>query len=85
MNTKPARGIAHLRKMNFKQWATTLWLVKRHLVGQIAHYSVLRVDVDRQLQSKLKNAVVDRIQGADYKLEEYDFLTADSIVKIRSS
>lgn len=78
MTTKTAKKLAHLRQTDFKPWAMTLWLVKRRLdVNKQAHYSVLRVDVDKKLQTKLKQAVTNRVQGADYKLEEYDFLTAD--------
>lgn len=78
MATKIAKSLAHLRQTDFKNWVTTLWLVKRRLlVNKKAHYSVLRVDVDKKLQNKLKRAVTDRIQGTDYKLEEYDFLTCD--------
>lgn len=69
--------MAHLRQVDFKSWITTLWLVKRRLVAQVAHYSVLRVEADKKLQSKLKAAVTGRIQAKNYKLEEYDFLTAD--------
>lgn len=78
MVTKTRRKIAHLRRIDFKAWAATLWLVKRRLdLQRKAHYSVLRVDLDRRLQNKLKKAVTDRIQGADYKVDDYDFLTAD--------
>lgn len=78
MAAKIAKKLAHLRQTDFKPWITTLWLVKRHLdIHKQAHYSVLRVDVDKKLQNKLKRAVTERVQGADYKLEEYDFLTAD--------
>lgn len=77
MTTKTGKMIAHLRKTDFKHWATTLWLVKRRLIGQTAHYSVLRVDADKKLQNRLKRTITERIQSRDYKLEEYDFLTAD--------
>lgn len=78
MVTKMAKKMAHLRQTDFKSWTTAIWLVKRHLdVHKKAHYSVLRVDIDKMLQNKLKKAVTDRIQGAEYKLDEYDFLTAD--------
>lgn len=77
MASNAAKLIAHLRKTDFKHWTTSLWMVKRRLIAQAAHYSVLRVDVDKKLQNRLKKAVTDRIQGSDYKLEEYDFLTAD--------
>jgi len=78
MAAKIAKKLAHLRQTDFKLWVTTLWLVKRRLdVHKQAHYSVLRVDVDKKLLNKLKKAVTDRILGADYKLEAYDFLTVD--------
>lgn len=78
MAAKIAKKLTHLRQTDFKPWAMTLWLVKRHLdIHKLAHYSVLRVDVDKKLQNKLKKAVTDRVQSGDYKLEPYDFLTAD--------
>ena len=78
MTTKVAKKLTHLRQTDFKPWVMTLWLVKRRLdIHKQAHYSVLRVDVDKKLQNKLKKAVADRVQGTGYKLEEYDFLTAD--------
>ncbi|MBT9540059.1 Kiwa anti-phage protein KwaB-like domain-containing protein [Thiobacillus sp.] len=78
MPFKIAKKISLLRKTDFKHWITTIWLVKRRLdVHKQAHYSVFRVDVDKKLLNKLKKAVTDRIQGANYKLESYDFLTAD--------
>lgn len=78
MSAKIAKKIAHLRQTDFKPWTTTLWLVKRRLdLHKKAHYSVLRVDVDKKLQDKLKKAVTERIQGVEFKLEEYEFLTED--------
>jgi len=77
MTTKIAKQISHLRKIDFKPWATTIWLVKRRLIAQTAHYSVLRVDVEKKLQEKLKKAVTGKVQDADYRFEEYNFLTAD--------
>lgn len=78
MAAKIAKKIAYLRQTDFKPWTTTLWLVKRRLdLHKKSHYSVLRADVDKKLQNKFKMAVTERIQGADFKLEEYDFLTAD--------
>jgi hypothetical protein len=78
MAAKIANEISQLRLTDFEPWTTTIWLVKRRLdVHKQAHYSVLRVDVDKKLLNKLKKTVTDRIQGADYKLEAYDFLTAD--------
>lgn len=78
MSAKIAKKITHLRQTDFKPWTTTLWLVKRRLdLHKKAHYSVLRVDVDKKLQDKLKKAVTERIQGVDFKLEEYEFLTDD--------
>ncbi|HRB16908.1 MAG: Kiwa anti-phage protein KwaB-like domain-containing protein [Nitrospirota bacterium] len=78
MAAKIAKKIADLRQTDFKPWTTTLWLVKRRLdVHKKAHYSVLRVDVDKKLQDKLKKAVTERIHGVDLKLEAYEFLTDD--------
>ena len=78
MAAKIAKKIADLRQTDFKPWTTTLWLVKRRLdVHKKAHYSVLRVDVDKKLQDKLKKAVTERIHGVDFKLEAYEFLTDD--------
>lgn len=77
MAINAAKKISYLRQQDFKNWITTLWLVKRRLVGKVAHYGVLRVEIDRKLELKLKSAVTGRIHNKKYKLEGYDFLTAD--------
>ena len=66
-----------LRKTDFSKWVTTMWLVKRRLIEKQATYSVLRVDTDAKLQTKLKKKVADKIQGKDHHCEEYSFLSAD--------
>lgn len=77
-----------LRNTDFKDWVATFWLVKRKLVTQHAKYTVLKVDTDTKLEVKLKKAVTSKISSKDYKLDEYDFLTADqdeSLLTINSS
>lgn len=77
-----------LRNTDFKNWVTTFWLIKRKLVSQHAKYSVLKVDTDSKLEAKLKKAVTSKITSKDYKLYEYDFLTADqdeNLLTIESS
>lgn len=77
MPNSPAKKIATLVKTDFSAWHTTLWLVKRRLSGRDALYSVLRVDTDTKLQTKLKKTITDKVQGKKYQLEEYSFLTSD--------
>ncbi len=77
MSNDIQKKIAHLRKIDFKDWTINLWLVKRNLAKEIAHYSVLRLEIDNKLQKKFKKNLAERIQGKNYVLEEYDFLTAD--------
>lgn len=77
MSSTPAKKIANLRQTDFKTWTTTLWLVKRRLIDKGALYSVLRVDTDQKLQTKLKKSITDKVQGKHYRLEEYSFLTSD--------
>ncbi|ATG89825.1 Kiwa anti-phage protein KwaB-like domain-containing protein [Methylomonas koyamae] len=77
MSNNTQQKITKLRKVEFKDWSLSLWLVKRKLATQVASYSVLRVDIDKKLQKKLKTALSDKVQSRDYKLEEYDFLTSD--------
>ena len=77
MAINAAKKLMHLRQQDFQKWITTLWLVKRRLVDKVAHYSVFRVEVDRKLELKLKAAVAGKIKNKNYKLEAYDFLTAD--------
>lgn len=69
--------LKRIQKINFRDWETTLWLVKRRLSGKEAVYNVLRVDTDKKLNRKLKAAVKGRITGKKIVLEEYSFLTAD--------
>lgn len=66
-----------LRTADFKNWVTTFWLIKRKLVLQQAKYTVLKVDTDSKLEAKLKKAVTSKISSKNYKLDEYEFLTAD--------
>lgn len=76
--TTAAKQLKQLRQSDLKPWTASMWLIKRRLdVQKTAHYSVLRVELDKKLQGKLKRTVVDRIQGVEYKLDHYDFLTAD--------
>ena len=77
MSTRLAKKLNALQGMNFKSWSTSLWLVKRKLVGGHATYGVLRVECEKHLQTKLKKLVVDKIQGPNYRLEEYSFLNSD--------
>lgn len=77
MSIKTEKSIKFLKNTDINSWVITLWLVKRKLNGQVANYSVLRVDIDKKLQRKFKKSLGDRIQGKEYQLEEYDFLTAD--------
>lgn len=77
MSTKAAKKIADLRKTDFKKWHFSLWLLKRRLVNQVAQYSVINVDVDKKLRSKLKQAVTSRIESHNIKFTPYDFLTED--------
>jgi len=54
-----------------------MWLVKRKLSAKQAIYSVLRVDTNDKLQTKLKKTVAGKIQDKRYQCEEYSFLSAD--------
>jgi len=69
--------LKELKAADFRRWVTTLWLVKRHLSGGEAGYSVLRVDTEKKLQSKLRTIITEKVQGREYKIEQYSFLSAD--------
>lgn len=79
MTNKIDKQLKAVRLADFKSWSTSLWLVKRRPLGadRIARYSVLRVELDKKLEGKLKRKATERIQDSRFKLEEYDFLTAD--------
>ncbi|MEO5954990.1 MAG: DUF4868 domain-containing protein, partial [Nitrospiraceae bacterium] len=77
MPDKVAKRLAGLRKVDLKTWMTTLWLVKRRLIHREASYSVIRVDTDKKLQTKLKKMVTEKTHGPNHHLEEYSFLNAD--------
>ena len=51
--------------------------MKRRLTGGDAGYSVLRVDTERKLQSKLRKILTEKVQGKEYKIDQYSFLSAD--------
>jgi hypothetical protein len=69
--------LKELKNADFRQWVTTLWLAKRRLFAGDATYVLLRVDTEKKLQTKLRRMLTDRIQGKNYKIEPYSFLTAD--------
>ncbi len=79
MTSKIDKQLQAVRRADFKLWSANLWLVKRRPLGadRIARYSVLRVDLDKKLENKLKRKATERIQNPNFTLEEYDFLTAD--------
>jgi len=77
MTTKLVKNLKQLRETNIKDWTTTLWLVKRKLTAGNAAYSVMRVDTEKKLQTKLKKILSDRFQNKEYQIEEYSFLNAD--------
>lgn len=69
--------LKELREADFRRWTTMFWLVKRRLSGGDAGYSVLRVDIQKKLQSKLRKILTEKVQGQTYKMEPYAFLSAD--------
>lgn len=66
-----------VRKVDFKDWDTNLWLIKRRLEDKEAVYKALRVETDAKLKRRLKGAITRKILAKNLVLEEYDFLTAD--------
>lgn len=82
MSTKVDRKFAFLRRADLKGWTTTLWIVKRRLAHQEASYAVLRADLDKKLEKKLKGGIARRIQDKKFVLEEYEFLSSDQDNKI---
>lgn len=66
-----------IKAIDLKKWGVTFWLVKRYMANHAAHYSVLRVNTDAKLQKRLKDYVVNQLQGKDFHLAEYDFNNAD--------
>lgn len=82
MSTKVDRKFAFLRQADLKGWTTTLWIVKRRLAHQEASYTVLRADLDKKLEKKLKGGIARRIQDKKFVLEEYEFLSSDQDNKI---
>jgi len=69
--------LKEVKNADFSHSATTLWLVKRRLISGEAVYRVLRVDVERKLQTKLRKLVTEKAQSKEYRIEPYSFLTAD--------
>jgi len=76
-NGKATSILKKIQRIDFKGWHTNLWLVKRHLSGREAVYSVVRVETDSKLNRRLKGAITSRLQGKDMVLEEYTFLSSD--------
>ena len=77
MTIKANGVLTKIKKTDFAKWEATLWLIKRRLSGGDAIYRVLRVETDRALNQKLKDAIKKRVTAKKIALEEYSFLTAD--------
>lgn len=77
MPTPAETALKKVRKVNFDDWDTNLWLIKRRLEDKEAVYKALRVETDTKLKRRLKGAITRKILAKNVVLEEYDFLTAD--------
>jgi Kiwa KwaB-like protein len=77
MATQASTVLKRVRKADFKNCETNLWLIKRRLSGKEAVYTALRVETDSKLKQRLKGAITRKILAKNLVLEEYDFLTAD--------
>ncbi|MCK9608674.1 MAG: DUF4868 domain-containing protein [Methylomonas sp.] len=66
-----------LQSQDFKEWVASFWLVKRYIKEQQAHYSVLRVDIDKKLQARFKGYLRKQLQSKDFHISEYDFNNTD--------
>lgn len=69
--------LMELRKEEFKNWHTTLWLLNRGLKEKEANYSVLRVETATDLNAKLKDILVKKVHKKDLVPEPYTFTSAD--------
>lgn len=65
-----------LKKLDIARWTATLWIVKRTLVRGAARYTVMGVDIDKELQKRLRGDVRESI-SKDMKLRPYEFVSED--------
>lgn len=77
MPTKASTTLKKVQALDFKDWDTNLWLIKRYLAGKDAVYKALRVETDIRLKQRLEDAVTSKLSAPRLAIEDYDFLTAD--------
>jgi len=77
MSKSTSKQLKEFQSREFNEWTATFWLVKRYIKEQQAHYSVLRVDIDKKLQTRFKGYLRKQLQSKDFHVSEYDFNNTD--------
>lgn len=77
MSSKEAQRLKKLKSIELASWATSFWLVHRKPAQPPFTYNVLRVNIDKKLERRLKRYVKTQVQDREFRLEPYDFSNAD--------
>lgn len=77
MSNKTIKQLKAIKTLDFGQWSTSFWLIKRRAAHREASYTVLRVDLDPKLQTRFRGYLKQQLQSKDFHLAEYDFNNAD--------
>jgi hypothetical protein len=78
MATKAATEFKKLRAADLAKWKLTFWIVKQHRTNRVASYSVMRVEIDKKLATRLRGYVRAQVQDRDFQLTEYAFSNSDT-------
>lgn len=77
MSGKETQKLKKLKSVDLSPWTVSFWLVKRKPVQPPFTYKVLRVNIDKRLERRLKGYVKTQLQDRELHLEPYDFNNAD--------
>jgi len=77
MSSKTTKQLKAIKTLDFGQWSTSFWLIKRRAAHREASYTVLRVDLDPKLQTRFRGYLKQQLQSKDFHLAEYAFNNAD--------
>jgi hypothetical protein len=75
---RTATPLQKIKALNLKDWSTTFWIVRRQMATREASYTVLRVDVDRKFENRLRGYVKAQVQDREYHETPYNFSSADT-------
>jgi hypothetical protein len=76
MKNKLKNNFSKLKQTTLTNASISFYVIKRKMSDKTASYSVFHVNIDKKLQSKLRNVACNKIKECN-DVREYDFSTAD--------